>query len=304
MDKLGYACINMTLADKKISVNRGMTLKTFESKGLIYVSELTIQNIKDFITIIKWNEEYQIKNYRMSSNMFPWFTHYELHKLPNFSTIKNLMKGAGTLVKKYGHKISAHPGPFNCMASPTPEIVEKTIFELEQHSRLMDLMELDASHLYNINIHIGGVYGDKQETMERFVKNFSRLSDILKNRLTLENDDSKNSYTVKDLYYVYEKINIPIVFDTLHYYCNPGDMTYEESFNLAYSTWKDSIPEIHHASSKKLYEDTSKTIKTHADYIFDKIDTCGKDVWITIESKMKELALIKYRKDFGDYIKS
>lgn len=305
MDRLGYACINMTLAEKKITVNRGMTKKTFESKGLDYVSDLTIKNIKDFITIIKWNEENQIKNYRCSSDMFPWFSHYEIHELPKYDIIKNLMKGAGTLVKKYNHKISSHPGQFCCLASPTPEIVEKTIFELEQHSRLMDMMELDATHFYNINIHIGGVYGDKQETMERFIKNFSKLSDTLKKRLTLENDDSKNSYTVKDLYYVYEKTKISLVFDTLHYYCNPGDMTYEESFNLAFSTWYDSIPEIHHASSKKLYEDNSKTLKTHADFIYDKINTCGKDVWITIESKMKEQALLKYRKDFViEYLKS
>lgn len=298
MDKLGYACINMTLSDNKISINRGMTQKTFETNGLSYVSELIILNVRDFITIIKWNEEHKIKNYRMSSDMFPWFSHYNLSDLPKFDLIKNLMKGAGSLIKKYNHKVSFHPGPFNCLASPNSDVVEKTIFELEQHSRLMDLLELEPTHFYNINIHIGGVYGDKQLTLDRFIQNFSLLSDNLKSRLTLENDDSKNSYTVKDLYYVYEKTGIPIVFDTLHYYCNPGDMTYEESFNLAYSTWNNVIPEIHHASSKKLWEDDSKTIKTHADYIFEEINTCGKDVYVTIESKMKEKALLKYRQDF------
>jgi len=298
MNKLGYACINMTLAEKKISVNRGMTKKTFETKGLPYVSELIILNVKDFITIIKWNENNNIRNYRMSSEMFPWFTHYKLEDLPKFDIIKNLMKGAGILIKKYGHKMSFHPGPFNCLASPTPQVVENTIYELEQHSRLIDLLGLDESPFYNINIHIGGVYGDKNGTMNRFIENFYKLSNPLKMRLTLENDDSKNGYTVKDLYYVYQKTGIPIVFDTLHYYCNPGDMTYEESFNLAYSTWNGIIPEIHHSSSKKIYEDNKSRLKTHADFIFDRIETCEKDVYVTIESKMKELAVFKYRKDF------
>lgn len=298
IDKLGYACINMTLAEKGISVNRGMTKKTFETKGLSYVSELILLNVNDFISIIKWNEKNDIKNYRMSSEMFPWFSHYQLSDLPNYDKIKKLMENAGNLIKTYNHKISCHPGPFNCLASPSSDIVEKTIFELEQHSKLFDLLQLNESPFYNINIHIGGVYGNKNETMERFIANFNRLSKPLKMRLTIENDDSKNGYTVKDLYYVYQQTGIPIVFDTLHYYCNPGDMTYEESFNLAYSTWKNIIPEIHHASSKKLWEDNSKTIKTHADFIFDKINTCDKDVYITIESKMKELALLKYRKDF------
>jgi UV DNA damage endonuclease len=298
MDKLGYACINMTLAEKKISVNRGMTKKTFETKKLPYVSELILLNVKDFITIIKWNHDNNIINYRMSSEMFPWFTHYNLEDLPKYDIIKNLMISAGKLIKEYQHKSSFHPGQFCCLASPTSQVVDNTIFELEQHSKLMDLLQLDESPIYNINIHIGGVYGDKNTTMERFIENFNKLSKSLKNRLTLENDDSKNGYTVKDLYYVYQKTGIPIVFDTLHYYCNPGDMSYEDSFNLAYSTWKDVVPEIHHSSSKKLYESNESTLKTHADYIFDKIDTCGKDVYVTIESKMKELSVIKYRKDF------
>lgn len=298
MDKLGYACINMTLADKKITVNRGLTKKTFETKGLSYVSELVVQNVKDFIEIIKWNEQYKIRNYRMSSEMFPWFTHYKLEDLPKFNIIKNLMKGAGLLIKKYNHKVSFHPGPFNCLASPNEDVVNNTVYELEQHSRLMDLLELDESPFYNINIHIGGVYGDKNVTMKRFIENFNLLSDPLKKRLTLENDDSKNGYTVEDLYTVYKETNIPIVFDTLHYYCNPGNLSYEDSFNLAYSTWNNIIPEIHHSSSKKLYEDKSSTIKTHADFIFDKINTCGKDVYVTIESKMKEKSVLKYRKDY------
>lgn len=298
MDKLGYACINMTLADKKITVNRGLTKKTFESKGLPYVSELIILNIKDFIEIIKWNQQNNITNYRMSSEMFPWFTHYKLEYLPNFNTIQNLMKGAGSLIKKYNHKVSFHPGHFNCLASPTESVVTNTIYELEQHSRLIDLLELDETPFYNINIHIGGVYNDKYKTITRFIENFNLLSDSLKKRLTLENDDSKNGYTIEDLYLVYKDTNIPIVFDTLHYFCNPGNLNYEDSFNLAYSTWNNIIPEIHHSSSRKLYEDNSATIKTHADYIFDKINTCGKDVYVTIESKMKEKALLKYRKDY------
>jgi len=297
MDKLGYACINTTLAEKDITVNRGMVQRTFKTKGLNYVSELIILNVQDFISIIEWNEKNNIKNYRMSSDMFPWFTHYNLEDLPQYQKIKFLMKTAGNLAKKYNHKLSFHPGPFNCLASPNPDVVKKTIFELNQHSNLIDLLELDESPFYNINIHIGGVYGDKIGTMERFIENFNLLSEPTKKRLTLENDDS-NGYTVKDLYTVHQRTNIPIVFDTLHYYCNPGDMSYEDSFNLAYSTWNSIIPEIHHASSKKLYEDVKATIKTHADYIFDEINTCGKDVYVTIESKAKELALLKYRKDY------
>ena len=60
--RLGYACINMTLQTVGgITTNRGMRQKTFNEKGLDYVSELALQNCRDLVTIIKWNEEFGIR---------------------------------------------------------------------------------------------------------------------------------------------------------------------------------------------------------------------------------------------------
>ena len=40
------------------------------------------------------------------------------------------------------------------------------------------------------SIHMGGVYGDKPGTLERFKENYiNRLSDRVKARLVLENDE-------------------------------------------------------------------------------------------------------------------
>ena len=49
-----------------ITTNRGMRQKTFNERGLSYVSELALQNVKDLETIVKWNEEMGIKLFRMS----------------------------------------------------------------------------------------------------------------------------------------------------------------------------------------------------------------------------------------------
>lgn len=292
-NKIGYACINLTLESQKISTNRGLRKATFQSKGLHYVSELINSNVRDLETIIDWNHRNGIHNYRMSSDIFPWFTHYKLEDLPRYSSHELLMQTVGRKIKEYGHKVSFHPGQFNCLASPKPDVVEKTVYELDQHSRLMDMLELDQSHFYNINIHVGGTYGDKGTTLARFIENFQKLSEGTKKRLTLENDDSPNGYTVKDLYGVYEQTGIPIVFDTLHHLCNPGDQSYFEAFNMAHSTWT-VIPEIHHSTSKKLYEDPTARLSSHSDYIHEKVDTCGKDVYVTFEAKKKELAVLKY----------
>ena len=128
--KLGYACINMTLqAVDGITTNRGMRQKTFNEKGLDYVSELALQNCRDLVTIVKWNEEFGIRQFRMSSDIFPWMAYYDFKDLPDYTRITNLLKGVGTLAAKYDHRLTFHPGHFNALGSPNPVVVEKTIKE-------------------------------------------------------------------------------------------------------------------------------------------------------------------------------
>jgi len=69
--RIGYACVNMTLGEQGITTNRGMIKKTFQNKGLPYASELSLQNVRDLVEVIKWNEKHNITLYRMSSDMFP-----------------------------------------------------------------------------------------------------------------------------------------------------------------------------------------------------------------------------------------
>ena len=164
--KLGYACINMTLqAVDGITTNRGMRQKTFNEKGLDYVSELALQNCRDLVTIIKWNEEFGIRQFRMSSDIFPWMAYYDFKDLPDYVRITNLLKGVGTLAAKYDHRLTFHPGHFNALGSPNPVVVEKTIKELNQHSEIMDLIGLTISPYNKINIHVGGAYGDKEAAL-------------------------------------------------------------------------------------------------------------------------------------------
>ena len=175
--QLGYCCINLNLRNKPITVNRTCRKITFQQKGMTHVSSLALQNIRDLIEIIKWNDKNGFKVYRMSSDMFPWMSEYELSELPDFQKISTLLKGAGTLAQKYGQRLSFHPGPFNVLGSPNPTLVSKTQKELNQSAEVMDIMGLPQSHLYPINIHCNGVYGDKKATMGRWASNYLNLSE-------------------------------------------------------------------------------------------------------------------------------
>jgi UV DNA damage endonuclease len=294
---IGYACINMTLGSQKpkITTNRGMIRKTFDSKGLSYVSELVLQNLKDLLSIIKWNEQNDIKFYRMSSDMFPWMSEYEFTDLPNYDKISNMLLDIGQIVKKYGHRLTFHPGPFNVLASPTNDVVRKTIIELNKHSQIMDLMGLSTTPYNKINIHVGGVYGDKKSALERWVDNYDLLDNNTKSRLSVENDDKISAYTVEDLMFIYDNVKTPIVFDYHHHTCHSAGMSHREALGLAISTWSDNVTPIVHISEPR----DDKNFRAHHDYVLNEVNTYGYSVDIMVEAKAKELAVLEYKNKFN-----
>ena len=160
------------------------------------------------------------------------------------------------------------------------------------------MMGLEQSTYYPINIHINITKPTCEEAAQRFVERFSLLSESCRKRLTVENDDSPNQYSVKMLYdTVHTKIGIPIVFDQHHFNYGPQDQTMEEALKLAHSTWN-GIKPLTHMSSPKTLEDKSGKKTAHADYIYEEIKTFGLDFDTEIEAKSKDLAVIRYRQQF------
>ena len=302
MKNIGYCCIPLGCnLDKRkkdhISVNRGMVRKTFDAKGLSYVSELVIENLKDTLKVLDWNLNNHIYIYRLSSDSFPWMSEYEFSDMPKFPAIQTYMRLIGEKIKSNGMRCSYHPGPFSVLASENESVVKKTISELNKHAELMDLMGLDQNTFYPINIHINTTQPTREEAAQRFVDRFPLLSESCRKRLTIENDDSPNQYSVKMLYdMVHTKIGIPIVFDQHHFNYGPQDQSMEEALKLAHSTW--STRALTHMSSPKTLEDNSGKQTAHADYIYEEIKTFGLDFDTEIEAKAKDLAVLRYREQF------
>lgn len=286
---IGYACINMQLAEKGITTNRGMIRKTFMEKGIAYASQLALQNVLALLQILDWNITHNIPVFRVTSDLFPWASEYALERLPDYTEIRSLLEAAG----KLPIRISTHPGPFNKLAG-TGATLDNTIKELETHSQIFDLMNLPLSHWSKINIHIGGAYGDKMETINRFAQNFKKLSANLQSRLTVENDDKRGLFTVAELLALYKLTGIPIVFDYFHHKLNPGMQTEEEAFLSAFNTWN-TKPLFHYSSSRRDMEDAASKREAHSDWAHEKINMYGKDIDLILETKMKELSVLRYR---------
>jgi len=300
MNRMGYACINETLANQKpkIYTGRSMIKRTFKAKGIEYASELGLQNCKDLFQIIKWNKENGFDFFRITSNLFPWSSEYKLEDMPDHWEICGILGEIGKYVDEHKMRITSHPGPFNVLTSPHPHVVDNCINDLSIHGEVFDMMGLSRTPYNKINIHIGGAYGDKVSAMERFCKNFHRLPNSVKSRLTVENDDKATMYSVVDLYEgVYKVIGIPIVFDYHHHAFCTGGLSEEDALEVAISTWPtDIIPVVHYSESRsREYEDPKIRPQAHSDYVIDYIDTYGNEVDIMVEAKAKELAVLKYK---------
>ena len=308
MNRMGYACINMQLSYpqqygnqpkgvKRITTGRSMIKRTFESKGIEYASEVGLKNTKDLFKIIKWNNENGFDFFRITSNLFPWCSEYKLEDMPDHWEIVSILGECGKYVEDNDMRITCHPGPFNVLTSPHEHVVENCINDLTTHGEVFDMMGLSRTPYNKINIHIGGVYGDKISAMERFCTNFERLPNSVKSRLTVENDDKASMYSVKDLYDgVYSVIGIPIVFDYHHHRFNTGDLTEQQALELAISTWGDIVPVVHYSESRNIEQKDDKIRpQAHSDYVYDYIDTYDNRVDIMVEAKHKELAVLKYK---------
>ena len=294
MRKIGYACINMTLQKEfGYTCNRGMIKRTFKERGLDYAGELALKNCLDIIPILKWNADNDIKIWRLSSEIFPWFSEYDFDELPNIEEIRKVLLEVGRLSKELDIRLTFHPGPFNVLGSPRPEVVKKTIDELNKHSDIFNMMGFEPSPENKVNIHIRATYGDKESTKKRFIDNFDLLEEHTKKRLTIENDDKPKQWSVQDLLPVAKATGAPIVFDVHHHRFCTGGLDAKDAALLAFSTWpEDIVPVMHYSESHP-----DKMPQAHSEYIEGPIDTYDQEVDVMIEAKAKELALLKYRRD-------
>lgn len=299
--KLGYACINHSLqrAKPRVITSRTMRKKTFKAEGMEKISELSLDNLRDLLTILEWNESRGIKLFRMSSDLFPWKSEWDWKTFPELKEAQRLLAEIGAYARKHDHRLTFHPGPFNKLCSPIEEVVQNTITDLEMHAELLDMMGFKPSYQNTINIHIGAAYGNKEETAKTWVKNFRRLSPSLKERLTVENDDKSSLYDTSLLYqWVYQEIGTPIMFDFHHHRCYFGSWskrTEEHAANYAIKSWPTYITPLFHWSESRAKEQNNPKIRAsaHSDLCKGPLPdhTLIREIDLMIEAKHKELSI-------------
>ena len=292
---LGYACKNMTINQTaKVLTDRTCRMDKF---SMVRANELALKNSEDLLKILQWNYQNNIQFFRVGSGIFPFIDHsdlqYKVSDLPDAIAIQTNLRTAGAFAKRTGMRLSCHPGPYTCLASPNPKTVEKSLLGLQMHSTLADL--LGYGEEFAINIHIGGIYDSKEETAKRFAEQYALLPTAIQKRLTVENDDKASMWSMSDLFeFIVPRCPaIKLVLDIHHHkFCQRESLL--EAARMAFSTWIgfSEIPKVHYSESRP-----DSRPQAHSDYIKDLIPNLHGSIQydVMVEAKAKELAVLQYR---------
>ncbi|MCU0574321.1 MAG: UV DNA damage repair endonuclease UvsE [Syntrophobacteraceae bacterium] len=270
------------------------------SRQLEKLSEICLANAESLLTAVQAVSGMGIGAFRALSPIFPRYTHpdvgYELDDLPEAAVIRRFLADVNVYRTTHDIRLSFHPDQFVTISSPRDEVVYKSLEELEYQGLVAELIGADV-----INLHGGGAFGDKETALQRFRRNFEKLSERVRRRLTLENDDVV--YTVKDLHPLCEDLGIPLVYDVHHHRCHPDGLSVDEATGLSVETWAKAgrEPYFHISSPERGWETGNP--RRHADYV-DIMDFPGLWMQLTatidVEARAKELAVVKLMRDLAD----
>lgn len=226
--RIGYACINNSIG---MTANSTFRLANYSEKNLI---EKVSNNLTALKKILEWNIKNKIYFFRISSDLVPFASH-PICKFDWAKYFEKEFKEIGEIIKKNNMRISMHPDQFVLINALDEKIVQRSFAELEYHAKVLDCLGLDETA--KIQIHVGGVYGDKVASLQRFVDNYKKLPENVRRRLVIENEE--RLYCLKDCLEINSKTGVPILFDIFHHSLfNTGEKS-AEAIKLASKTWKD-----------------------------------------------------------------
>ena len=284
---IGYGCLNIGTLNTNI---RSVMQRNATPEKL---TEVTAHNLEALEKMVDYNIANDIRLYRISSDLIP-FGSSPVNALDWPEIHKEAFERVGAKIRKSGMRVSLHPGQYTVLNSPTEDVGERAIADLIYHDKILAALGTDTTN--KIVLHVGGIYGDKKEAIERFEQNFRRLPETVQNRLILENDD--RLYNIEEVLELAHRLQIPAVYDNLHHAINPPASGGADPYWIAEAkkTWKmtDGNQKIHYsqqAPGKRpgAHTDTIdlETFLTFHDQLED------KQIDIMLEVKDKNLSAIK-----------
>jgi UV DNA damage endonuclease len=239
--RIGYPCINLSLGCRS---SRTFRLRNYSPERL---RETVSGNLDCLRRTLLWNRERGILYFRITSDLVPFASH-PVMDFPWQEAFREDLASLGRLIKRHRMRVTMHPDQFVLLNTPDRRVLENSLGELSYHAELLDLIGADLT--CKIQLHLGGVYGDREAAMERFVERYRRLPGAVRRRLVLENDE--RCYGLAECLEVSSRCGVPVVFDVLHHRGRNRGETVREALEKAASTWggRHGPPMVDYSSQK------------------------------------------------------
>ncbi|WP_025685345.1 UV DNA damage repair endonuclease UvsE [Paenibacillus maysiensis] len=305
--RFGYVAMSVTV--QNASPSKTMTLASFNKIGdreaaIRKLERIAAENLHNTLRLLRHNRASDIKVYRFSSKLIPLATHQNLRDWDPFQALAADFAEVGNVVKANGMRVSFHPDHFTVLSTPRPEVLQSSINDLQHHKAMLEAMGLGADA--KNNIHIGGAYGDKVTSSQRFVEQVDALELSLRERMTLENDDK--TFNAVETLEACKRTGLPMVLDIHHQWVNNEGEKPWELWPGILDTWKGELaqtgsspdhplpPKIHASSPK-----SEKDPRSHADGVqveplltfLRNIAGYTDQIDVMLEAKRKDEALFR-----------
>ena len=208
---IGYACLLVGVPGTSVS---GCTLKNASEEN---IRRLIAKNLEALEVMLDYNDKNNIKLFRISSDLIPFGSH-PINSVPWWLDYREQLEYLGAKIKSAGMRVSMHPGQYTVLNSTNPEVVEKARKELSYHARFLDTLGVDRTN--KLILHVGGVYGNKTEAANNFVREYQQLPQEIRHRLVIENDE--RCFTIQEVLQITQECGAPVIFDNLHHRINPS----------------------------------------------------------------------------------
>lgn len=283
--KIGYPCINLSLSCRG---SRTFRLKSYSDERM---AETVANNLSCLREMLAFNVRRGLMFFRITSDLIPFASH-PVCTYPWQEAFAETFRAIGVFLREHGLRVSLHPDQFILINAKDPGIVARSVAELSYHTEVLDLMETDGTA--KIQIHVGGLYGDREKSLARFVERYDALSEAIRRRLVVENDE--RLFTVADCLYLHGKTGIPVLFDAFHFHCLNRGETLREAFAQTHGTWtkNDGVPIVDYSSQKPGAKKGTHTETIDPDDFRAFLDaTAGFDFDIMCEIKNKEKSALQ-----------